>query len=49
MSSHTDHSHEHSAEHGNHAATTSSDSPLVFTDAAARKVSELITGEGNPT
>jgi iron-sulfur cluster insertion protein len=25
-----------------------SDAALVFTDAAARKVSELITGEGNP-
>jgi iron-sulfur cluster insertion protein len=26
----------------------SSDAPLLFTDAAARKVSELIAGEGNP-
>jgi iron-sulfur cluster insertion protein len=25
-----------------------SDAPLLFTDAAARKVSELIAGEGNP-
>jgi iron-sulfur cluster insertion protein len=26
----------------------SSEAPLLFTDAAARKVSELIAGEGNP-
>jgi iron-sulfur cluster insertion protein len=30
------------------SASHSSDSALLFTDAAARKVSELIAGEGNP-
>ena len=29
-------------------APEASDAPLLFTDAAARKVSELIAGEGNP-
>jgi iron-sulfur cluster insertion protein len=28
--------------------TETSEAPLLFTDAAARKVSELIAGEGNP-
>jgi iron-sulfur cluster insertion protein len=30
------------------AAAESAAAPLLFTDAAARKVSELIAGEGNP-
>jgi len=29
-------------------STHSHDSPLVFTDAAARKVADLIRAEGNP-
>jgi iron-sulfur cluster insertion protein len=30
------------------AVADSTEAPLLFTDAAARKVSELIAGEGNP-
>ncbi|MGH8231777.1 MAG: iron-sulfur cluster insertion protein ErpA, partial [Steroidobacteraceae bacterium] len=33
---------------GIESAPTTMPPPLVFTDAAARKVSELIAGEGNP-
>lgn len=31
-----------------HAADETAAAPLLFTDAAARKVGELIAGEGNP-
>jgi len=48
MSAEADHSHDH--DHHSHGSSdvAPNDDLLIFTDAAATKVGELIRGEGNP-